>query len=284
MTTVNSREALQRYVAAPSTRNALTAYVRRRGLYGDADDVVQTVICDALAVQAVPVEPSDLPRWITGIARRKVADEHRRRARLDSRELPELATSDRHEVTDLLRRIQRDLIDADQRRSLEWVVREHSGDALNEIATEQALQPATVRQRVSRLRRHLRARYVGALALLLAIAGGAAALSTVAPKRPAGNDTAHTQTLSLLGTWRVADSSRSDVLPLGLVAQIEPNRVRVQDSTGRIETALSYEASADGSVVVRSGGTIWHARVHRLDAERIEIRNAHGYVTLARMR
>jgi DNA-directed RNA polymerase specialized sigma24 family protein len=282
--TANARDALHRYVAAPSTRNALTAYVRRRGVHGDADDVVQTVLCDALAVQAVPVEPSDLPRWITGIARRKVADEYRRRARLEPRELPELATTDRPEVTDLLRRIQRDVVDSEQRRSLEWVLREHSGDALNEIANEHALPPTTVRQRVSRLRRHLRARYAGALALLLAIAGGAAALDTVAPRRPAATDTAHAPTPSLFGTWRVADASRRDVLPLGLVVEIEPNQARVQDSTGRIETSLTFEASADGSVVVRSGSTTWHAKVRHLDANRIQVQNPHGYVTLARLR
>lgn len=286
MTAANAaRDALHRYVAAPSTRTALTAYVRRRGLYGEADDVVQTVLCDALAVQAVPADPSDLPRFVTGIARRKVADEHRRRARRGHAEMPEIATMDRPEIADLLRRIQTDLVDAEQRRCLEWVVREHSGDALAEIALEHRLAPTTVRQRVSRLRRHLRARYAGALALALALAlaGGAAAFHAVAPHPPATSPTAQ-RALAWTGTWRVVDASRPDVLPLGLRVAIEPNRARVQDPSGRIAIDLAVERVGDRTIVVRSGGTTWRAQMRPIDADHVEVRTANGFVTLVRIR
>ena len=79
--TMEAREQLLDYIANPATRTSLHAYVRRRGLGDSADDLVQTVLCDALAVEAVPERNSELPRWLTGIARNKVVDERRRRSR-----------------------------------------------------------------------------------------------------------------------------------------------------------------------------------------------------------
>ena len=58
----DARAELRRYVALPGTRSSLTAYARRFGLSDTAEDVVQTVLCDALAVQAVPVSATDIPR------------------------------------------------------------------------------------------------------------------------------------------------------------------------------------------------------------------------------
>ena len=52
--TAEAREQLLDYIANPATRSSLHAYVRRRGLGDSADDLVQTVLCDALAVEAVP--------------------------------------------------------------------------------------------------------------------------------------------------------------------------------------------------------------------------------------
>jgi len=61
---------LRRYVAHPRTLSSLTAYARRWGLSDAAEDVVQTALCDALAVQAVPVSATDIPRWVSGITSR----------------------------------------------------------------------------------------------------------------------------------------------------------------------------------------------------------------------
>ncbi len=86
---LEARERLLDYLKSPATRSSLQAYVRRRGLSDSADDLVQTVLCDALAAPAVPDRSSELPRFVTGIARNKVVDEHRRRARWKRADVPE---------------------------------------------------------------------------------------------------------------------------------------------------------------------------------------------------
>ncbi|HXK19694.1 MAG TPA: sigma factor, partial [Polyangiaceae bacterium] len=87
--TLEAREQLLDYLKSPATRSSLQAYVRRRGLSDSADDLVQTVLCDALAAPAVPDRSSELPRFVTGIARNKVVDEHRRRARWKRADVPD---------------------------------------------------------------------------------------------------------------------------------------------------------------------------------------------------
>lgn len=129
------------------THSSLRAYARRRGVV-DADDLVQTALCDALAVGAVPIEEAELPRWVTGIARHKVKDEHRRRARGRHVESSELADSQDPDAAALLRQIDADIVDAEQRRTLGWLVREHAGDSLCEIAREEALNHRHRAQRV----------------------------------------------------------------------------------------------------------------------------------------
>src|SRR5215467_12922982 len=69
-------------LAGNATRRRLSAIVRRRVPSQDADDVVQSVLCDALAAEQVPVDPDELARWLAGVARHKVADHHRRAARV----------------------------------------------------------------------------------------------------------------------------------------------------------------------------------------------------------
>src|SRR5690349_17070100 len=125
MTTAVPREALRQYIASPRTRSALHAYARRRGLAESADDVVQTVLCDALAAPAIPVQGEELPRWLNGIASHKVADEHRRRARWSASEPPEASAEDSDEARDLLRRIEGEVATPEERQALEWLVREH---------------------------------------------------------------------------------------------------------------------------------------------------------------
>ena len=51
--TAEPREQLLDYLQRPATRRSLDAYVRRRGLSDSADDLVQTVLCDALGTQAL---------------------------------------------------------------------------------------------------------------------------------------------------------------------------------------------------------------------------------------
>src|SRR6185437_13376397 len=77
-------------LADPALRRALADFVRRRVPPADVDDVVQTVLCDALIAQGRPRDPEGLRRWLLGIARHKVVDVHRRARREPPVELPDI--------------------------------------------------------------------------------------------------------------------------------------------------------------------------------------------------
>src|SRR5205085_2891254 len=57
----------------PRLRAYLRRYLRRRMPAADADDAVQAVYCAALEARARPRDEEGLRRWLTVIARRKVA-------------------------------------------------------------------------------------------------------------------------------------------------------------------------------------------------------------------
>jgi DNA-directed RNA polymerase specialized sigma24 family protein len=257
--------------------------VRRRGFLEDADDLVQTVLCDALAVQAVPAEAADLPRFVTGIASRKVADERRRRARWKHAELPELGVSMVPEATDLLARIDAELSDPEQRRSLDWLLREHAGDSLLEIAREHALRPETLRQRICRLRRHLRAVHVWPLALLLGLGFAIAPFESVR--------TAHAPSVATVralaayeGTWRVVDWAPSHYPALGLSVIIHDGAARVQSATGVVERELQFQFQSGKRVTLRAGNSVWDAQLSSADAAHLKLTTARGFVELERLR
>jgi len=281
--TTQAHRALRQYVAQPATRSSLRAYLRRRGFLDDADDLVQTVLCDALAVQAVPAEAADLPRFITGIARRKVADERRHRARWKHAELPELGVTMAPEASDLLARIDAQLTEPEQRRSLDWLLREHAGDSLVEIAREHALRPETLRQRICRLRRHLRAVHVWPFALLLALG---AAIAPLEGGRTLGWPS--TQTARALaaydGTWRVVAWGPRHYPALGLSVVIHDGAARVQSSTGFVERDLLFQFQSDQRVIVRAGNAVWDAQLSSTDAAHLKLTSSRGFVELERMR
>src|SRR5262245_58614547 len=74
----------------PGLRRALEDFVRRRVPPSEVDDVVQTVLCDALAAPGRPRDPNELKRWLLGVARHKVVDLHRRARREPPAELPDI--------------------------------------------------------------------------------------------------------------------------------------------------------------------------------------------------
>jgi hypothetical protein len=69
---------LRRHLEAPGFRAWLSSIIRRRVPSSDVDDVVQAVLCDALASHLIPIDEREISRWICGIAKNKVADFHRR--------------------------------------------------------------------------------------------------------------------------------------------------------------------------------------------------------------
>jgi len=278
--TTQAHAALRRYVAEAATRSSLRAYVRRRGFFDDADDLVQTVLCDALAVQAVPAEAEDLPRWITGIARRKVADERRRRARWKHEELPDFGALTHPEHADLLKRIDAELAEPEQRRSLGCLLSEHAGNSLLEIAREQALRPETLRQRICRLRRHLRAIHL--LPLLLVLGLGSLALPRYRAHAVRPSVEAVTELARYQGRWRVLAAAPNAYLAERLQVLVGVGSARVINSTGLIERELQVEALGQNRLRLRAADSVWEVTLSSVDRNHIKLNGPRGFVELER--
>ena len=276
--TTEARAQLVDYLASPATRSSLHAYVRRRGLSDSADDLVQTVLCDALAVEAVPDRSSELPRFVTGIARNKVVDEHRRRSRWKRADLPDDLEAPRStEAREALRRIEQDVVEPEERRALSWLVREHAGDSLYLIALEQALEPSTLRQRLCRLRKSLRARYLAPLVVALGLGGGWAAFH--------GSDSAMAVSSAALspyaGGWRVVALSSPQLSGLALHVLVSEGRVRIYGPSKALARELVIESVTAEHVTLRSGGSRWVAELEH-HGDRLRLTSARGFVELER--
>lgn len=180
-------------LAARDLRRNLTAMLERRLPAEDVDDVAQTVLADALAAERIPHDPIEMRRWLAGIARHKVADFHRARARVEKR-TSALDAEDAEEpaippppleAREVLANVLDETDSPRDRETLSWLVREHHGDRLADIAKEAGLPSPVVRQRVSRLRRALRQRWASALLVVLAAGGAFAGARWVAIGDPA---------------------------------------------------------------------------------------------------
>lgn len=158
----------------PALREALLRYAQRRVPAGEAEDLVQNTLTEALSSSSAPEDPGELYRWVHGIARHKVADSYRRRARSLPLDDAEPSTHDPEpEARELGQWIERELPKTrDARATLDWLLREEDGERLDEIARDVALPAPRVRQRVSRLRRHFHERWLalGAAGLALVLA------------------------------------------------------------------------------------------------------------------
>lgn len=164
-------------LADPALRRSLEDFVRRRVPSSDVDDVVQTVLLDALAAQGRPRDPGELRRWILGIARHKVVDLHRRAHREPPAELPEIEASPAPiEARELVRWAEEQAGSAGEaKKTLDWMAREGEGEKLEAIAAEEQVPAARVRQRVSRMRRWMKEKWMAELAAVAML--GALALA-----------------------------------------------------------------------------------------------------------
>jgi DNA-directed RNA polymerase specialized sigma24 family protein len=209
----------------PALRRSLEDFVRRRVPSSDVDDVVQTVLCDALAAPSAsrPTDPTELRRWLLGIARHKVVDLHRRAHREPPAELPDIeAGPPPIEERGLARWAEEQAgSEHDAQKTLAWMAREGEGEKLEAIAAEEKVPAARVRQRVSRMRRWMKERWAAELAAVamltvLALAAwwlfreerqGPDAPPTIAPEPPTPLDRARTLRADALkacdrGEWR----------------------------------------------------------------------------------
>lgn len=158
----------------PALRRSLEDMVRRRAPAGEVDDIVQNTLIEALASPSAPEESEALRRWVFGIARHKIADYHRK-ARREGGELPELeAESAPHGARDLLSWAERELPPGQGgKETLDWLLREGDGEKLESIAASEKLPAPRVRQRVTRLRQHYRARWAAQAAAVAALLAAA---------------------------------------------------------------------------------------------------------------
>jgi RNA polymerase sigma factor (sigma-70 family) len=154
---------------SPDLRAALVAMVRKRVPESEVEDIVQTTLTEALESPHAPKDSESLRRWIFGVAKNKVVDYHRRAGR-ETFELPDVPDAPApHAEADLLRWAERNLPDAEAQKTLAWMLREGDGEKLESIAASEKLPAPRVRQRVSRLRRHLKSSWAREIALLAAL-------------------------------------------------------------------------------------------------------------------
>lgn len=281
MTALAAETALNQLVSDPDTRASLKAYARRRGLNEEAEDVVQAVLCAAVAAPNVPADPGALPRWIHGILRRKVADVFRQRRRWPSSELPEIAAQPlAFEAREVLRRIDGELKEPRQRHALAWLLREHAGESLLEIARQEAVSPENLRQRICRLRRHLRAQYLVPLVALLALGGSA--WMDASRSDPANARQLAPAVQPFVGRWRVESVVGGDDALVGLVVELGPNGVTLRTPEGVHFKRFELNQQA-GELSLVSGERSWSLTLERLSSERVRVTSQQGSVTLRRL-
>ena len=254
MTAAPLPDALRTYLADPRVRRSLASLVQTRVPARDAEDVVQSVLCAALAAESVPEEASHLPRWIAGIARHKVADAHRRAYReppLDEAHAhaeSELeAPAPAFEARQLAARVAAEAAgDADATRTLEWIAREHEGETWAEIAKTERLPGAVVRKRISRFRRALRLRWrdafgvSGAASVLAVVLAVALAASREGARDAIAPDDGVAHALVELGDWRVdrVDLDAATAPELRALAELEAMGMRVHIERARDATRV----------------------------------------------
>jgi DNA-directed RNA polymerase specialized sigma24 family protein len=161
------------FLSDPALLSALGAHVRSRVPSADAEDVVQSVLADALVAEGAPNDDAEaLRRWLYGVARNKIADFYRRTRReqpTDDMGALESPTSGRAGGKDLLTWAERELPPGSEaKQTFEWMLREGDGEKLESIAASEKLPAPRVRKRVSRMREHFRARWAAYMAGLAA--------------------------------------------------------------------------------------------------------------------
>lgn len=151
-------------------RAALVAMVRKRVPESEVEDIVQQALTEAIESPHAPKETEAFRRWIFGVAKHKVIDYHRRAGR-ETFDMPEVAgNAAPHVEADMLRWAERNIPDSpENQKTLDWMLREGEGEKLESIAASEKMPAPRVRQRVSRLRRHLKDNWQREVALLAAL-------------------------------------------------------------------------------------------------------------------
>ncbi len=176
----------------PDLRSALIAMVRKRVPESEVEDIVQQALAEAIESPHAPEDSESLRRWIFGVAKNKVVDYHRRAGR-ESFDLPDVeGTPAPHVEADLLRWAEKNLPEgAENKKTLDWMLREGEGEKLESIAASEKLPPPRVRQRVSRLRRHFKENWQREVAMLAALGVIVSAIVVYVMRKPEPNIITH---------------------------------------------------------------------------------------------
>jgi RNA polymerase sigma factor (sigma-70 family) len=158
-------------LADPELHRFLVGFVRKRVPAADVDDLVQAVLCDALAAEGRPRDAAELRRYLLGIARHKIADLHRRAVREPATELPDIPAHPAPIEAREMARWAEEQVEptSDAKRTLAWMAREGEGEKLESIAADENIPATRVRQRVSRMRRWMKERWLAELAAVAAL-------------------------------------------------------------------------------------------------------------------
>ena len=254
-----ARQAL----ASDEIRRSLHAMLRRRLPAQEVDDVAQTILCDAMAAERIPADPEELRRWLSGIARHKVVDFHRRAGRQrPTEDVDGVSLGPSYEDREVLQQLLAEPRTRRDAATFEWLVREHDGEHLQDIAREEKLPPPVVRQRVSRLRRALRSRWSTALLLLLAAFASTMrrsfSMTTIAPEPASSATELRPPTLieAIEGAWVLESVRPSRELTRGEQRLVDLGR----DAVLRVH---------EGNVTIKGGAFERSWNIGRTDGTRI---------------
>ncbi len=135
------------------------------------DDIVQSALTDALASKSVPEEAEAMRKWVFAVAKNKIADYYRKRKREQPSDTIEVAAEETpYSERELLRWAERELPpNSESPKTLEWMLREGDGEKLESIAESEQIPAPRVRQRVSRMRRFLKERWLAAALIAMVV-------------------------------------------------------------------------------------------------------------------
>ena len=235
-------------VIGPDLRSALARMVRKRVPESEVEDIVQSTLADAIESPHAPTDSESLRRWIFGIAKNKVVDYHRRAGR-ETFELPEVAGKPApHAEADLLRWAEKLLPPGEENKTtLDWMLREGEGEKLEWIAETEKVPAPRVRQRVSRLRRHLKSHWQKEVALLAALGVLVTILALVLRKKEpepiANEDLPRAEELRKIGIEKCLAAEWTDcVEKLDAAKKLDPagdTRPEVRQARDNANKALS---------------------------------------------
>jgi RNA polymerase sigma factor (sigma-70 family) len=158
-------------------RSFLLRHAKRSLPTADAEDLVQQALCDAVGARRQPEQDAEIAPWLMTILKRRICDWFRspRVEHFEEGDLDRFDTATRgagfdraFDARDLLERVVAHAT-APERQTLSWLVQEHNGDTLEQIAARDRCAGPVVRQRIHRFRQHLRARWLIAATLAIVL-------------------------------------------------------------------------------------------------------------------